>query len=63
MHHEVIDVSVLADKFSPRRCMISAMLYGAGMVLSLFMVRSLLPVYLCGIAWGVLNSAQVLIYC
>jgi sugar phosphate permease len=52
----------VADKFSPRRCMIGAMLCGAGMVLSLFTVRSLLPAYLCGIAWGVLNSAQVLIY-
>jgi hypothetical protein len=25
-------------------------------------VRALLPAYLCGIAWGVINSAQVLIY-
>jgi sugar phosphate permease len=52
----------VADKFTPRRCMIGAMLCGAGMVLFLFTVRSLLPAYLCGIAWGILSSAQVLIY-
>ena len=52
----------VADKFDPRRCMIGAMLCGAAMVLFLFTARSLLPAYLCGIAWGVLSSAQVLIY-
>jgi sugar phosphate permease len=52
----------VADKFTPRRCMIGAMLCGTGMVLSLLTVRSLLPAYLCGITWGILSSAQVLIY-
>ena len=52
----------VADKFNPRRCMIGAMLCGAVMVLFLYTTRSLLPAYLCGIAWGVLNSAHVLIF-
>jgi len=52
----------MADKFNPRRCMIVAMLCAAGIVWFLFTVRSVLPAYLCGIAWGVINSAQVLIY-
>ncbi len=51
-----------ANKLTPRQCMIGAMICAAGMVLSLFTVRSLLPAYLFGIAWGIVSSAQVLIY-
>lgn len=52
----------VADKLSPRQCMISAMLGAAGIALFLFAVRSLTTAYLFGIGWGIVSSAQVLIY-
>ncbi len=52
----------VADRFTPRRCMIGAMLCAAAAVLCLFAVRALLPAYCFGVAWGIVTSAQVLIY-
>ncbi len=52
----------VADKFTPRPCMIGAMLCAAGIVSSLFAVHASVPAYLFGIAWGVVSSCQVLIY-
>jgi len=54
--------SYVADKFTPRRCMIVAMLGAAGIVLSLVRVDSLLSAYVFGVLWGIVSSSQVLIY-
>ena len=52
----------MADKFTPRRCMIGAMLCAVAIVSALFTVHSLPSAYLFGIAWGVISSSKVLIY-
>ncbi|WP_179137314.1 MFS transporter [Candidatus Entotheonella palauensis] len=52
----------VADKLTPRRCMIGAMLGGAGMILFLIAVDSLLSAYAFGMLWGIVSSAQVLVY-
>ena len=51
-----------ADKLTPRRCMIGAMLSAVGIVLFLLAVDSLLSAYIFGVLWGVVSSSQVLIY-
>ncbi|ETX03188.1 MAG: hypothetical protein ETSY1_00910 [Candidatus Entotheonella factor] len=52
----------VADRLTPRRCMIGAMLGGAGMILFLIAVDSLLSAYIFGMLWGIVSSAQVLVY-
>lgn len=52
----------VADKLTPRRCMIGTMLFAAGIVLSLVSVDSLFSAYIFGIVWGIVSSSQVLIY-
>jgi MFS family permease len=53
--------SALANRWTPRRCMIGAMLGAAGLVLCLTMVHSLHAAYAFGLVWGTISSAQVLI--
>jgi len=53
--------SAVADRWTPRRCMIGAMLGAAGLVLCLTMVQALSAAYAFGILWGIVSSAQVLI--
>jgi MFS family permease len=52
----------VADKLTPRRCMIGTMLGAAGTVLLLVGVDSLFSAYVFGILWGIVSSSQVLIY-
>jgi sugar phosphate permease len=52
----------VADKLTPRRCMLGTMLAAAGMVLFLVSVDSLFSAYVFGSLWGIVSSAQVLIY-
>ena len=53
----------LADKVTPRLCMIGAMVFAAGMVLYLFTVNSPFSAYFFGVLWGVSSgSSEVLIY-
>jgi predicted MFS family arabinose efflux permease len=54
--------SAVADRWTPRRCMIGAILGAAGLVLFLTTVHSLGAAYAFGILWGTFSSAQVLIY-
>ncbi|MCH8839049.1 MAG: MFS transporter, partial [Candidatus Marinimicrobia bacterium] len=42
----------LADKFTPRRCIVGAMASTTGIIVYLFMVNSLWSAYVFGIAWG-----------
>lgn len=53
----------LADRITPRWCMIAAMSAAAGVVLYLFSVDSLIDAYIFGVLWGVLHSSlEVLVY-
>ncbi len=52
----------VADRSTPRRCMIVTMLGAVAIVLSLVTVHSLVSAYVFGILWGVVSSSQVLIY-
>jgi MFS family permease len=54
--------SAVANRWTPRRCMIGAILGAAGLVLFLTTVHSLGAAYAFGILWGTFSSAQVLIY-
>ncbi len=52
-----------ADTFTPRRCIIVAMLAVAAMTLYLFRVNSLFSAYVFGVLWGIASSCiHVLIY-
>ena len=53
----------LADKLTPRVCMIAAMVFAAGMLLYLFTVSSTFSAYTFGVLWGISSGAsEVLIY-
>lgn len=53
----------LADRITPRWCMVVAMSAAAGVVLYLFSVDSLIDAYIFGVLWGVLHSSlEVLVY-
>ena len=53
----------LAGKFTPRWCMVGAMVTAAGVIAYLYTVDSLLTAYIFGIAWGVTSgSLEVLVY-
>ena len=52
-----------ADTFTPRRCIILAMLAAAAMTLYLFSVNSLFSAYVFGVLWGIASSClHVLTY-
>jgi MFS family permease len=53
----------LADRFTPRWCMVGAMLSAAGIILYLLTVNSLLSAYVFSVLWGVFQSSlEVLVY-
>ena len=55
--------SYLAGKFTPRWCMVGAMVTASGVIAYLYTVDSLLTAYIFGIAWGVTSgSLEVLVY-
>jgi predicted MFS family arabinose efflux permease len=54
--------SAVADRWTPRWCLIGALLGGAGLVLVLTTVQTLSAAVSFGIVWGTVSSAQVLVY-
>jgi sugar phosphate permease len=53
--------SAVADRWTPRWCLIGALLGGAGLVLVLTTVQTLSAAVSFGIVWGTVSSAQVLV--
>jgi sugar phosphate permease len=54
--------STVADRWTPRRCLIGALLGAAGLVLFLTRVQTLSAAVSFGLLWGTVSSAQVLVY-
>ena len=54
--------SAVADRWTPRWCLIGALLGGSGLVLVLTTVQTLSAAVSFGIVWGTVSSAQVLVY-
>ena len=52
---------VLADKFTPRRCFIIALITAGAMIIYLFAVRSLLMAYVFGVVWGTCTQGATLL--
>ena len=53
----------LAGRFTPRWCMVAAMVTASGVIAYLYTVDSLLTAYIFGVAWGVTSgSLEVLVY-
>jgi len=53
----------LADRITPRWCMVAALISAAGVVIFLFQVNSLVSAYIFGFLWGISHSAlEVLVY-
>ncbi|MGE3536223.1 MAG: MFS transporter [Candidatus Tectimicrobiota bacterium] len=52
----------LAERWTPRRCLIGTLLCATGAVLFLATVHSLTSAYVFGLLWGLVSNAQILIY-
>jgi MFS family permease len=48
----------LADRFTPRRCMIWAMIIAAGSIVYLFTVKSAGPAYVFAVLWGISSGSS-----